>query len=117
MPSCNYQPVGDAFVCSVCGDRQDRPAQRDCPGRPPPPSKGGKLGRYASAVSRWVAAGRPVRSEEEIQRIYDTCCRPCEHFDPQKGTCKICGCRVRRNGAALLNKIKMATEHCPIRQW
>jgi len=32
--------------------------------------------RYTRALSRWIKAGRPVRSEEEIKRIFETFCEP-----------------------------------------
>lgn len=71
--------------------------------------------RYGNAVTRWIAAGRPVRSENRVREIFDTLCRPCEHFDAQRQTCRLCGCHVRRSGSAFANKLKMATERCPAR--
>jgi hypothetical protein len=75
--------------------------------------------RLASARRKWVAAGKPQRSPEQIAEIFDTICTPCEHFRPTgdgKGTCDKCGCRLKRQGG-LLNKILMATESCPIDKW
>lgn len=74
-----------------------------------------RLMRYGSAVKRWIAAGRPVRSDDRVREIFDTLCRPCELFDAKRQTCRLCGCHVRRSGSALSNKIKMATERCPLR--
>lgn len=79
------------------------------------PSAAKKVVRYAGAVSRWVLAGKPERSQEEVARIYDTICKPCEFF--KNDSCVTCGCRVRRSGAALLNKISMDTESCPKKKW
>ena len=73
--------------------------------------------RYSRAVRRWIAAGRPERSEEEVRRIHETYCEPCEQFDETRQACVICGCRVRRRGVTLLNKIRMATESCPLGKW
>ena len=73
--------------------------------------------RYSRAVRRWVAAGRPVRSEEDVQNIFEIHCKTCEQYDQKKEACVICGCRVRRRGLALLNKIRMATEGCPLGMW
>ena len=71
--------------------------------------------RYTRALSRWIKAGRPLRSEEEIKRIFETFCEPCEDYD---GTvCRHCGCRVNLANAAMLNKIAMATEECPVGKW
>ena len=71
--------------------------------------------RYGNAVIRWIAAGRPVRSDDRVREIFERLCRPCERFDAKRQTCRLCGCRVRRSGSALANKIKMATERCPAR--
>jgi len=71
--------------------------------------------RYTRALSRWIKAGRPVRSEEEIKRIFEICCEPCEGY--AEGTCRHCGCRVNLMAAATLNKIAMATEECPLEKW
>lgn len=74
-----------------------------------------RLIRYGGAVKRWIAAGRPVRSDDRVRDIFERLCRPCEYFDPRRHTCRLCGCHVRRSGSALANKIKMATERCPLR--
>jgi len=71
--------------------------------------------RYTRALSRWIKAGRPVRSEEEIKRIFETCCKPCEAYEG--GTCRYCGCQVNFAKASMLNKIAMATEDCPLKKW
>ena len=71
--------------------------------------------RYTRALTRWIKAGRPVREEAEIKRIFETCYEPCEDSD---GTvCRHCGCRVSRSKAATLNNIAMATEECPMEKW
>ncbi len=82
-----------------------------------PPGLGARVGKYGRALHRWIVAGRPVRDEAEVQRIFETLCRPCEHFDAQKEICKTCGCRVRQSGGALVNKIRMGTERCPRGKW
>jgi len=71
--------------------------------------------RYTRALSRWIKAGRPVRSEEEIERIYEMCCKPCEAYDG--GKCRYCGCYVNLLMSATQNKIAMATEECPLEKW
>ena len=72
-----------------------------------------KVFKYGRAMVRWIARGRPVRSDARVQEIFDTFCRPCRHFDAEKQTCQLCGCRVRRDGPAAANKLRMATERCP----
>ncbi len=73
--------------------------------------------RYARALSRWIKAGRPVRSEDEILGIFATYCQRCEYLDEKHGRCKICGCHVGTVASPLLNKIAMGTEHCPVGKW
>ena len=70
---------------------------------------------YAEALARWITAGRPVRSDAEVVDIHRFLCRPCPFYHRDK--CRECGCRVRLDGPAVLNKIKMATEHCPKGKW
>jgi len=70
---------------------------------------------YTQALSRWLKMGRPVRSEEEIMKILETYCKPCEAYE--KGGCQSCGCRVNLATTAPLNKIAMATEKCPLGKW
>ena len=73
--------------------------------------------RYTRALSRWIKAGRPVREEEEIKRIFETYCKPCEEYEVKSSSCRDCGCRVNFMKAAMLNKIAMATEECPLEKW
>lgn len=72
---------------------------------------------FVSAEARWIAAGRPVRSEERVAEIF-AICQVCEHFrlgtSELEGSCGICGCRLRSAGG-LFNKIQMATESCPLK--
>lgn len=73
-----------------------------------------KAFRYAEALARWVKAGRPVRSTEEVDRILDIC-QACEYYENE--TCQKCGCVIRKKPAAFRNKLKMATESCPVEKW
>ncbi len=76
-----------------------------------------ELNTYVHAVKGWVAAGRPVRSEEEVAEIHAQYCSQCDWYDIEQERCKGCGCKTRAEGAALLNKIKMGTQHCPKQLW
>ena len=87
---------------------------------PPPPEPPGLVRRaasYAGALARWTAAGRPERSDKEVERIFHQFCKTCDWFDPDKQICRGCGCRVAEGGYAVQNKIKMATENCPRDLW
>jgi len=78
----------------------------------------GAPGRYFSARQRWEQAGKPERSDEEVQRIYEQVCKPCEHYKrltTEHGWCKLCKCSL--NLGSKLNKIRWATESCPVDKW
>ena len=70
---------------------------------------------YVRAWLRWTAAGCPVREPGEVDAIRETC-RACEYFDDQNCTHKKCGCAVAK-GNWWGDKVKWATEHCPIEKW
>lgn len=72
-----------------------------------------KVFNYAAAVSRWITAGRPERNHEEVQQLL-AICQKCHFF--ADNTCRKCGCRLAGRNA-LVSKLKMATEHCPIGRW
>lgn len=72
----------------------------------------GRVKRYLTEVGHWVQEGRPERTDEEVDHIYDTYCLPCKWFNA-KGSCKLCGCRISKSKHALINKLRMATTRCP----
>jgi hypothetical protein len=80
-----------------------------------------QLWTYKEALIRWNKAGRPTRTQEEVEAIHNTHCNPpdgrCEWYDPKQKRCRGCGCKVTVSSIALVNKIKMATEHCPKEKW
>lgn len=84
------------------------------------PSLSARAASFAQATAHWIAAGRPVRDEAEVVRIYDEACGPCDRReatdDPDVSWCRQCGCRLGRGGQ-VLNKILLATEHCPLGRW
>lgn len=86
----------------------------------PPPETPGLVRRtlsYAEALIAWTVAGRPERSDKDVERIFHRHCKRCDWFDSERQICRGCGCRVAENGYAVLNKIKMATENCPRDFW
>ena len=76
-----------------------------------------KVGNFTSAIKHWVAAGRPVRSDDRVQEIFDKHCSKCSMYDPVKKACKSCGCAVNKSSFPLGNKLKMATQTCPLGQF
>lgn len=71
--------------------------------------------RYKDALLRWRAADYPTRTTEDVAAIHATHCKPCDERVGDR--CRKCGCRVAAGGAVLLNKLKMATEHCLEEKW
>ena len=141
MAMCQWKPVEspngrEARVCQRCGTHlvnmgTDTLAavlarQPNCEGprsgartRPPVRPRGlvAKVRSYGKALSKWRAAGRPMRSYKEVERIYWKVCMACAQFSLEKATCKMCDCKVNRSKVAMLNKIRMATESCPDGKW
>lgn len=74
-----------------------------------------RISNYKAAVSYWTDAGKPVRDKQEVEAIYESLCKPCERYNGK--SCTLCGCKVNKSAKALLNKIRMATEVCPLGKW
>lgn len=81
------------------------------------PSILSKIAHYSVAFIRWMAAGCPVRSPDEVARIYAEHCGPCDSRDPEADACRLCGCNVKKRGMAVRNKAAMRTEHCRKGKW
>jgi len=77
-----------------------------------------QLWSFKEALIKWNKAGRPTRTQEEVDHIHrEFCAVPCEWYDEGAGRCRGCGCKVTTGSIAVFNKIKMATEHCPKDKW
>ena len=63
---------------------------------------------YIESTIRHVAAGRPKRSPEEVDRIVATFCDVCEFIND--GRCSKCGCPVRKKSVRVL-------DFCPVGKW
>lgn len=86
-------------------------------GTPEYPALSMQVWLYKEALLRWNKAGRPKRTDEEVENILNTHCKNCDWYDPDKKRCRGCGCRVTESSIAAVNKIRMATEHCPKELW
>lgn len=109
-------------VCRLCqAPTTNAETSQDGPeNAAPPPETPGLVRRtlsYAEALIEWTAAGRPERSDKDVEQIFHRFCKPCRWYDRRRQICRGCGCRVADTGFAITNKIKMATEHCPRNLW
>lgn len=77
-----------------------------------------QLWSFKEALIKWNKAGRPTRTQDEVERIHrEFCSVPCEWYDEGARRCRGCGCMVTTGSIAVFNKIKMATEQCPKDKW
>jgi hypothetical protein len=82
------------------------------------PAISSQLWSFKEALIKWNKAGRPTRTQEEVEHIHrEFCSVPCEWYDEGARRCRGCGCAVTTGSIAVFNKIKMATEHCPKDKW
>jgi len=65
---------------------------------------------YLAERKKWADAGKPMRSQERIEELYQIC-KECEHF--RSYYCGICGCYI--NKGTKFNKLLYATTICPLK--
>ena len=125
MSFCKFERVEGrkAVYCAACGKYCAVEKLRECV-KPDP-----LIVRYGMAVAQWIKAGRPERSDAEVDQLLADHCSQCELF--QNGHCShaSCGCAVKSTAdetaafigrlvslvsPAFSNKLRMATEHCPL---
>lgn len=99
-PTCQRAPVKSS------ADR----LSRQCKGPPTGPPLIEKIGNFATAEAKWMAAGMPTRTPERVQEILVQHCTPCQYFNGE--ICRLCGCPVNR-AKNFRNKLHLATEGCP----
>ncbi len=79
-----------------------------------------KLFRFLKELARWVLAGRPIRSDEQMGKIFSICeqCPEFERYAPgcDFGHCKVCGCNLDKTDKGR-NKIAWGTTKCPLNKW
>ncbi len=71
---------------------------------------------WAAALWKWNKAGRPVRTDEEVQYIV-WICEICDDYKLDEKRCRICRCGISTDGMAIFNKARLATEHSPQNKW
>ena len=67
---------------------------------------------WVNAMWKWKETGYEIRPDNEVAAILDICQEPCAFYD-DGGYCKRCGCSVNKSKFAVINKIRMISEHCP----
>lgn len=117
-PPCPFRYEGDSSLeCSITKlpITADICNRCDIETREHEATFGEKVKNYFGAVRQWVANGRPIRSDEEVDHLFkEHCGNGCDRYDPEKHGCKNCGCAVSTDSSPLKNKLAMATEHCPL---
>ncbi len=102
-----------------------------------------QINHWLEHLKRWIAAGRPVRTEEQMEACLTVCHAPCEHFKKGRkrkeseekpdwfkgivvklsawykrdGYCAKCGCKLSRSKRAVFNAVRMATYDCSQGFW
>lgn len=115
-PACEYRVNAGGKLCAVT----NLPVTPDICNRCAKDTKDAtpnlleKVMNYSAAVRKWVAAGRPERTQDEIESIYNEHCSKCAMFDVKRKVCNSCGCPASTDQPPLRNKLKMATEACPL---
>lgn len=120
---CNF----NAETCPHCGraarrDPRGALVRRMCVPRPPDLTPAADrlgvsladVGRYAAALTRWTLAGLPTRTDSQVAALY-ALCTACPRLTGDR--CSACRCRVAPSGLAMANKLRMATEACPLGKW
>lgn len=104
-PTCGMTGLGvDKDICQRCAKDTRMEAK----------SLLEKAVSYTTALRKWVGAGRPERTQEEIEAIFNEHCSKCDMFDKERKICNSCGCPSNTNQPAIRNKLRMATEACPL---
>ena len=76
--------------------------------------------RFLYELTRWILAGRPIRTEQEMSKIFSICeqCPEFERYAPgcDFGKCNVCGCNLDKIDKGR-NKIAWGTTSCPLKKW
>lgn len=102
-----YREMLDPSVvtCAYCKDWEAHPE----------PSVFAKAVSVGTAAAKWLAAGKPVRSQERVNEIL-AICQACPFLVSKKSGdtyCGKCGCPVNAKLEAR-NKLYLCTEECPL---
>lgn len=98
-------------ICHTCKYKGRPGLRKNCKGSPGIVRKAWSM---TGATVRWIKAGRPRRTAEQVAEVF-AICKACPEFQPRddgNGSCGLCGCPLRQGGG-VIDKISMATEGCP----
>lgn len=129
---CDFTKDGDAYICSLCGNRitysvtdstDGELPKIPCPYKLSKPIKAPKginklswfkkLKNFAIALVQHIRTGGKRTSKEERDRRFNICLS-CEHYD---GTaCTQCGCPITRY-QKYISKLDWKDQKCPIGKW
>lgn len=123
----SINPDGSLKIVCCCGKDLNERTHAECskcfselkiiPEKLLPPPLFNQVKNYSKAVYKWVASGLESRTDEEVEKIFQEYCSTCEKYDKDKQVCLHCGCKIQTGGIAISNKLKMASEHCPLGKW
>lgn len=118
---CDFESVGGLYRCRNCRRivkvLSERITEQECAYRPPEmPPVAEQVKNYAKAVVQHVVSGSVSRSDDEVDALLEIC-RACEFYNQEKERCSVCGCRCSRGKTTWLNKLRMASQHCPKEKW
>lgn len=114
--NCEFHLIDGFWVCSHCGRKVKDHGAKPAANCLPPPSMAVKAVRYAHALARHISTGLKNRTDEEVaERL--AICQTCDRFNAKAESCSVCGCRCHAGRNALTNKLRMASERCPLGKW
>lgn len=114
--NCQFELKDNFWICKICGRRVKNYGSTPAAACRPLPPLPARVRHYAAAVVNYAVGGFQSRTEAEVERLL-AICRACDRFNERRQSCSLCGCRCHSGGGALTNKLKMATERCPINRW
>jgi hypothetical protein len=72
-----------------------------------------QIGTLATSTARYMASGF-LKVPLEVLQTRRQICQTCDRWDSDQNRCRACGCYLE---AKFLNKLRMASESCPIGRW
>ncbi len=122
----DHRGISYQVQCTTCGIRRwirDQNMQFKCRNSPvnkatKEPTMIEKAANYVASTAKHIANGMELRTQEEIDAIYEIC-KGCEFFKAKKGgfKCGKCGCSLNTNASHVNNKLARRSDSCPDGRW